>query len=135
MSTDRVAVVRRDGERGSATLALVVAAGLALVVFVTLVDVVTMQFTRSVLRAAADEAVRVGSRADAPVAACEARARSVLEGLLGRTLRARVSFTCGVSGTPPVVDARGELTLVPWLPGLPEWPLVVRSTAVQEALR
>ncbi len=127
-------VERTDAERGSVAIALVVAAGLALVVFVTLANLVTMQFTRGAVRAAADEAVRVASRSDAPVAACEERARAVLDGLLGPAARGGVTLTCSVSGRPPTVRARAEVTIVPWLPGLPEWQLVVRSDAAQEVL-
>jgi hypothetical protein len=32
------------------------------------------------------------------------------------------------------VHARAEVTIVPWLPGLPDWRLVVRSDAAQEVL-
>lgn len=127
-------VNRSGAERGSAAIALVVAAGLALVVFVTLANLVTMQFTRGAVRAAADEAVRVASRSDAPVTACEARARAVLDGLLGPAARDGVALTCTVSGSPPTVHARAEVTIVPWLPGLPDWRLVVRSDAAQEVL-
>lgn len=125
---------RATGEAGIASLAFVVAAALALVVFVTLADVVTMQFTRAVVRAAADEAVRVGSRAEGPVAECEARARAVLDGLLGPGTRDDVLVSCTVSGAPPTVRARADVALVPWLPGLPVWSFEVRSAAVQEVL-
>lgn len=127
-------VDRSASERGSAALAFVVAAGLALVVFVTLANLVTMQFTRGAVRAAADEAVRVASRSDSPVTACEARARAVLEGLLGPVARGGVAFRCAVSGTPPSVHARAEVTMVPWLPGLPDWQVVVRSDAAREVV-
>jgi hypothetical protein len=127
-------VHRPGSERGSAAVALVVASGLALVVFLTLANLVTMQFTRGAVRAAADEAVRVASRSDAPVAACEARAQVVLDGLLGPAARDGVALTCSVSGSPPTVHARAEVTIVPWLPGLPDWRLVVRSETVQEVL-
>src|SRR4051794_1973545 len=105
---------QRGGQRGSAALALVVAAALALVVFVTLANLVTMQFTRGAVRAAADEAVRVGSRSDAPVTVCKARARAVLDGLLGPAARGGVAFRCSVSGSPPAVHARADVTMVPW---------------------
>jgi len=122
------------GDSGTAALALVVAAGFALIVFVTLANVVTMQFTRGALHAATDEAVRAGSRADAPVAVCEARARAVLDGLLGPAARDDVDVSCALAGDPPTVRARADAALVPWLPGLPAWSFSVRSDAVQEVL-
>lgn len=131
----RATVPEPDRERASAAIAFVVAAGLALVVFVTLANLLVMQFTREAMRISADEAVRAGSRSDAPVAACEARARAVLAGLLGPAARGDATFACDVSGTPPTVHVHGEVTMVPWLRGLPEWRVTVRSDAVQEQLR
>jgi hypothetical protein len=93
-----------------------------------------MQFTRSAVRAATDEAVRVGSRSEAPVAACEARARAVLAGLLGPATRDDVAVSCSVIGSPPTVRARADVELVPWLPGLPVWAYSVHSDATQEVL-
>lgn len=127
-------VRRTANESGSAGLPLVVAAGLAFVVFVTLANVVTMQFTRLAVRAAAEEAVRAGSRADAPIAECESRARAVLDGLLGPDTRDDIALSCTVAGSPPVVHARADATLRPWAPGLPTWSLAVEAAAAQEVL-
>ena len=113
---------------------MVVAAALALVVFVSLADVVTMMFTRNAVRAAVDEAVRVGSRSDGPIAECELRARAVIDGLLGPAARRGVAVTCSASGTPLQVRARADVTIVPWLPGLPRWSYSVESAAVREVL-
>lgn len=123
-----------DDERGMAGLAFVVAAAFALVVFVTLADVVTMQLTRTAVSAAAGEAVRAGSRSDAPVAECEARARAVLDGLLGPEVRDDVRVSCAVSGAPSVVHARAEVSVTPWLPGLPVWSFAVDRDATREVL-
>ena len=118
-----------------AASAMVVAAALSLVVFVALADAVTVLFTRDAVRAAADEAVRVGSRSDAPTVDCEARARAVLEGLLGPAVRERVTVTCAADdGDPRAVAARAEVTIVPWLPGFPPWSFVVESASVREVL-
>ena len=127
-------VSRRSGESGTAGLALVVAAAFALVVFVTLADVVTMQLSRRAARAAAEEAVRAGSRADAPVAVCEERARAVLDGLLGPGPRSQVDVSCSLAGSPPTLRARADAVLHPWLPGLPDWSFSVGSDAVLEVL-
>lgn len=129
----RSTVVAAD-EAGLAGIAWVVAAALALVVFVSLADVVTMMFTRNAVRAAVDEAVRVGSRSDGPIAECELRARAVIDGLLGPAARRGVAVTCSASGTPLQVRARADVTIVPWLPGLPRWSYSVESAAVREVL-
>lgn len=121
-------------ERGTAGVAFVVAAGLALVVFVVLANLVVMQFTRQAVRAATDEAVRVGSRSDAPVAACEARAAAVLDGLLAPAAREGVRVTCAVSGSPPAVRAHADVTTAPWVVLLPAWSYRIDGHAVQEVL-
>jgi len=126
--------VDTSAEAGMAGIAMVVAAALALVVFVSLADVVTMMFTRNAVRAAVDEAVRVGSRSDGPIAECELRARAVIDGLLGPAARRGVAVTCSASGTPLQVRARADVTIVPWLPGLPRWSYSVESAAVREVL-
>lgn len=117
-----------------AGVTFVVAAAFAMVVFVVLADLVTVQLVRGAARAATDEAARAGSRSDAPVADCEARARAVLDGLLGPAARDAVGVTCAVSGSPLSVHARADVAVVPWLAGLPAWSFVVESDAVAEVL-
>jgi hypothetical protein len=115
-------------------VAFVVAAGMALVVFVSLANVVTLTFTRGAVRAAVEEGARVGARADDPVAACEERARAVLRGLLGPAARGEVVVTCNVEGSPPTVRAHADGRLVPWWPGLPEFAFVTDASSVREEL-
>ena len=126
--------VGTGAEIGTAAIALVVAAALSLVVFVSLANVVTMLFARNAVRAAVDEAVRVGSRSDSPTAECEARARAVLDGLLGPAARRGVSISCSTTGARGAVRARADVTLTPWWPGLPSWTYAVESAAVREVL-
>jgi hypothetical protein len=125
---------RSTDEAGMAGIAWVVAAGLSLVLFVSLANVVTMELTRNAVRAAVDEAVRVGSRSDGPIAECEVRARAVIDGLLGPAARHDVVVRCSESGTPLQVRARADVTIVPWLPGLPRWSYSVESAEVREVL-
>lgn len=113
-------------------MAFVTAAALGFVVFVTLANVVVMQFTRNATRAAVDEAVRLGSRSGEPVTDCEARARVVLDGLLGSSARAGVSVHCSVVGDPPRVRAHADVAMAPWLPGLPVWSFSVSADATRE---
>jgi len=122
-------------QEGSAAITLVVAAALSLVVFVSLANVVTTLSTRHAVRAALDEAVRVGSRSDAPIADCQARAREVLRGLLGPAARRGVAVSCGSGGDPETVQARADVRIVPWWPGLPTWSFSVEATALKEVLR
>lgn len=115
-------------------MAFVAAAGLGLLVFVVLMNGVIVLFTRTAVRAAVDEAVRVGSRADATVTQCEARARAVLDGLLGPVVREGIVVDCRTFGDPPTTRARAVVTVVPWLPGLPVLAFAVEASAVREVL-
>jgi len=115
-------------------VAFVVAAGMALVVFVSMANVVTLTFTRGAVRAAVEEGARVGARSDNPVAACEDRARAVLRGLLGPAARDEVLVTCDVEGTPPSVRAHADGRLVPWWPGLPALGFVTEASSAREEL-
>ena len=83
---------------------------------------------------AVEEAARVGARSDTPVAECEARARDVLEGLLGPATRAGVSVRCSVSQDPATVQAHADASLSPWWPGVPTWTFAVDATSGVEVL-
>ena len=117
-----------------AGVAFVIAAGLALVLFVSLANVVTMVFTRGAVRAAVEEGARVGARSDEPVSACEDRARAVLDGLLAPSVRQGVTIRCSVDGTPPTVRARADARLVPWWPGLPPLAFATDASSAREEL-
>ena len=117
-----------------AGVAFVVAAGMALMLFVSLANVVAMTFTRGAVRAAVEEGARVGARSDDPVGTCEDRARAVLGGLLGPSVRAGVTIRCSVEGSPPSVRARADARLVPWWPGLPALSFATDASSTREAL-
>jgi hypothetical protein len=52
---------------GFTTVSFVLAVALSLLIFTGLANVIVVQYARGVVRSALDEAVRDGSRADAPV--------------------------------------------------------------------
>jgi hypothetical protein len=115
-------------------VAFVVAAGMALVVFVSLANLVTITFTRGAVRAAVEEGARVGARADDPVAACENRARAVLRGLLGPLVGEEITVRCVVDGSPPSVRAQADASVVPWWPGLPAMTFTTDASSAREVL-
>ena len=115
-------------------VAFVVAAGMALVAFVSLANLVTITFTRGAVRAAVEEGARIGARADDPVAACEDRARAVLAGLLGLSVSEAVTIQCVIDGSPPSVRAHADAQLVPWWPGLPAMVFSADASSTREAL-
>ena len=114
-----------------AGVATVVAAALALVLFVTLADLVVAGYTRAVARSAVAEAARAGARADEPGPACAARAAAVLDGLLGSAARRGVTVRC-VAADAVTVRADAEVVVTPWWPGLPVWTTTVGATARRE---
>jgi hypothetical protein len=115
-------------------VAFVVAAAMALVVFVSLANLVTITFTRGAVRAAVEEGARAGARSDDPAAACESRARAVLRGLLGPSARAGVTVQCAVGGSPPSVHAHADARLLPWWPGVPAFAFATDASSARETL-
>lgn len=103
-------------EGGFATLQNVVAAGIAMVFFAILANLVVMQYTIGVITAALDDGVRHGARAIDPVGRCQASVADTL-GMAGRSLSAP-SVRCSTDGGWVVAEASG--TLVAWAPLVPD---------------
>ncbi len=121
-----------DDQAGFATTEYVLAAGLALVFFTLLANLVVMQYTRGVLRAAADEGARRGAvYLVGDVAACEEAMRRVLDDLAGGPLISGVELGCVDVGR--VVRARAEAVLRGWLPGVPDLVVRMESAATRES--
>ncbi len=121
-----------DDQAGFATAEYVLAAGLALVFFTLLANLVVMQYGRGVLRAAADEGARRGAAylvGDA--AACEEAMRGVLDDLAGGPLISGVELDCVDAGS--VVRARVGAVLRGWLPGVPDLVVRMESVATRES--
>ena len=120
-------------ESGFTGVTTVVAAALALVVFVTMVDLIVAGYTRGAARTAVAEAARAAARSDDPAAACPARAAAVLDGLLGAAARRGITVRCAASD-PVTVRVDAEVVVVPWWPGLPVWTTTVGAVARREVL-
>jgi hypothetical protein len=112
--------------------AYVYAVGVSLVFFVLLVQFVAWQYGRGVVRAALDEAARVGAATDAGPADCQARAAAVLDDLLGGALGDEVTVACDETATQMVAGA--DVTFRAWLPVSPDWTFRVTATAHKERL-
>lgn len=123
---------RLRDEAGSTTPAYVLALGTALIFFVVLVQFVTWQYGRGVVRAALDEAARAGAPAEATVADCETRAADVLGDLLGGAMGSEVAVTC--SETPTQIVAEANVTFRAWLDPSPDWTFRMTATARKEHL-
>lgn len=115
---------------GSTTIQFVAAAGLALVTFVVLANLVVFVYARGVVRAAVDEGARRGGRLGASPADCEARAADVVADLLGGRIGDDVSVSCSASDDAAV--AVGHVRLKGWLPVVPDWTFTLEGRSVRE---
>ena len=122
--------MRPRGERGFTTIQFVVATALSLLLFVMMANLIVFLYARGAVRAAVDEAARVGARADAAPTDCERRAASTLDGLVGGRLRSQVQVRCE-AGTD-VVRVRADVRLSAWIPGVPDWDFTLVGRATKE---
>lgn len=97
--------------------------------FVALANAVVDLYTRGVARAALDEGARAGAVLGASATDCEERAREVLAGV---TARGSVRVTC--RELDGAMQARAEVALAGWLPGVPTWTFVLDGAVVKERL-
>lgn len=106
------------------------AALLTLFAAVVLVQVVFAAYIQGVARAAADEAVRAGSRVAAGVEACRSRAGDVFASLLPGPAGAAVTVDCTREGAELVSTIRVEVDSP--TPGLPTFTITATGRATQE---
>ena len=125
---DQNATPRRLTDRGLASIQFVLAAALALVVFVMLANLVVVQYGRGALRSALEQGARAGSIGGA--AACERTAESVVSDLLGGAMSDGLVVSCRSSDG--AVAAGAEVTFQAWLPLTPDFHIVMESIATEE---
>ena len=126
-------VAWRGGECAMTTVQFVLATALSLVVFVAMANVVVDLYARGVVRAALDEGVRAGAPFDATAGNCAARTREVVRGLLGGQLGRGVRVSCALSAAGEAVEARADVVLGSWLPGVvPDWSFTLTGRATRE---
>ena len=121
---------RSESEAGFGSVEYVIGSLLVLLVFVLLVNVAVNQYARGVIRAAADEGVRAGSREGATAVDCETRAADALGNLLRGSIGRTVTLRCHDDGS--TMRAEATATLPGWLPGIPDWNIVVRAASAKE---
>ena len=120
---------RGQGRDGFVTVQAVFVYAVALMTLVWLANFIVFQYGRGAVRAAIDEGARTGSRVDASEATCEARAREVLDNLLGGVMGTGVTITCRLDGGRMLAEARG--TFASWAPPVPTYRFDVTATALQ----
>jgi hypothetical protein len=123
---------RLRAEDGSAVLPYVAAVTFTLLFFVLLAQFVVWQYGKGVVRDALDEGARAGAPATAGPAECEARAKDVLNDLLGGRMGRNVSVHC--EQTPTEVVARATVTFSAWIDPTPDWSFRVAAGAAKEQL-
>lgn len=105
------------GERGMVSTSYVLAAAFAMVFFAILANFIVIQYASGAVRAALDEGVRNGARADSDTTVCLATIDEVLSSVLGGPYGADVATACRDDGDVMVATAsatfRGFAPLVP----------------------
>jgi hypothetical protein len=122
---------RARSASGTATLELVTASGLALVLLVLVANLLVDLYARGAIRHALDEGVRAGAPVDAAPGACELAADGALDDLLGGRVGEGVDVRCEQG--PTDVVARADAVLPSWLPALvPDWSFTLTSESTRE---
>jgi len=117
-------------QAGFTTLQFVVAAGLALVVFVTVANLVVVQYGQGAVRSSLEEGVRAGSRVGAGEEDCLVAAQESLRSLLGGSMGTSVVLSCALGNGLIVATAEGSLP--GWLPGIADFVVDAEALAVKE---
>jgi hypothetical protein len=122
---------RRRHDDGFTTIQYVIAVGWSLVLLVLAANLLVDLYARGAVRDALDDGVRAGAPSGRPVAACEARAREVLVGLVRGPL---VTADVRCDEQDGLVTADARVSLQSWLPMLlPDWRFSVHAVARQES--
>ena len=120
-------------EAGFSTPQFVATAGLALLVFVLLANLVVFQYGKGVVRGALAEGVRAGAPVGAGVTECETAAQSMLDDLLGGSMGDGVRVWCDDDGLTVVASA--DATFDSWVAGVPDWSFRISASSVKESMR
>ena len=120
----------KKSEPGFVTIQYVAGIALSLVLLVLMANLLVDLYARGAIRDALDEGVRAAAPMDATAAACETRAREVLDALIRGSV-ADVNVDCVQDGEWVIAEA--HVTLDSWLPMLvPDWRLRLRAEALRE---
>lgn len=101
---DQGPVARRLTDFGIASVQFVVAAALALLLFIAMANLVVVQYGRGAIRSALEQGARAGSVARS-TEACEATIRDVVDQLLGGRMSDGLTMACTVNGVSMAASA------------------------------
>lgn len=126
---DSVTADRGLSERGVTSVQFLLASGLTLLLFLTLANLVVVQYGRGALRSALDQGARVGAISSS-IAQCEQRVDDVLGQLLGGRMGDDVVASCEVGAE--VASATGQARFVSWTPFTPDFVVEMTAVATRE---
>ena len=118
------------GESGMVSISYVLAASFAMIFFAILANFVVVQYASGAVRAALDEGVRNGARADAGVPVCFATIDEILASVLGGPYGDDVSVTCQDTGD--VMVASAQATFRGFAPMVPDLTIDFEAVAARE---
>jgi len=120
-----------DDHQGFTTIQYVVATAFSLLLFVLVANLLVDLYERGAVRDALDEGVRAGVPISATADDCAARARAVVQSIVGGSSIQIEELRCVRDGDRIVSTAR--LSLRSWFPMLlPDWRLTLRASAHRE---
>jgi hypothetical protein len=112
------------------SISYVLAAAIAMIFFAILANFVVVQYASGAVRAALDEGVRNGARADAGVLVCQATIDDVLATVLGGPYGAEVETACRDTGD--VLVATASATFRGFAPLVPDLTFDLEAVAARE---
>ncbi|HEU4916777.1 MAG TPA: hypothetical protein VFV13_09480 [Acidimicrobiia bacterium] len=116
-------------DRGVSSVQFLVASGLALVLFLTMANLVVVQYGRGALRSALDQGARAGAVSSSPHD-CADRIEHVLSQLLGGRMGDSVAAECVVG--PVLVTASGRAVFDSWTPFTTDFVIELTAQATRE---
>lgn len=122
-------VDRGLNDSGVASVQFLLAAGLALILFLALANLVVVQYGRGAVRSALDQGARAGA-VSRDAGLCEETASDVVSQLLGGRMSDHLVVSCAASGR--LMVARGSAVFETWTPLAPDISVNLVSEAILE---
>lgn len=116
------------GERGVSSIQFVLAAGLALILFLAMANLVVVQYGRGAVRSALEQGARAGTTAGVRI--CEDRARQVIDDLLGGRMSDGLVLQCALAGD--TITATASVSFESWTPLTPDFAFTLSAVAIVE---
>ena len=116
-------------ERGISSVQFLLASGLALVLFVAVINIVAIQYGRGALRSALEQGSRSGALSGS-VEMCVVTGADVAGQLLGGRMSDDLAIDCSVVGELMVANA--SVTFESWSPFMADVPIEMSARAVME---